>query len=98
MPRLLLVICVLLTACSKRVDELRGFHDPTPDGGTMLAVEDDCGGSWAWIDGKKVTPRKLVPVKPGSHFVACGDTYDKEAAMEIDVPKGRSFHFDYWGP
>lgn len=97
MPRLLLV-CLLLGPCSKRVDELRGFHEPTPDGGTLLAVEDDCGGSPVWIDGKKVKPRTLVPVKPGAHLVGCGDSWDKESAMELDVPKGRSFHFDYWGP
>ena len=94
-PRLL-VICMLMGPCSKRADELRGFHDPTPDGGTMLSVE-DCAGP-AWIDGRKVKPKTPVPVKPGSHAVGCGDTWDKDTAMEIDVPKGRTYHFDYWGP
>ena len=97
MPRLLLACLVLVGPCSKREDELRGFHDPTPDGGTLLAVE-DCAGPSAWIDGHRVKPKTLVPVKPGWHFVGCGATYDKESALEIEVPAGRSFHFDYWGP
>lgn len=96
MPRLLLA-CLLLGPCSKREKELRGYHEPTPDGGTMLSVE-DCAGPWAFIDGHKVKPNTLVPVKPGPHEVGCGDRFEKDTAMGVDVPRGRSYHFDYWGP
>lgn len=97
MPRLLFFSCLLMGPCGKRVDELRGYHEPSPDGGTMLSVE-DCPGGPAWIDGKKVKPGALVSVKPGSHRVDCSDAWDKDHALEAMVPKGRAFHFDYWGP
>ena len=91
------IACLLFSPCSDREKELRGWHEPSADGGTLLSVE-DCVGPAAWVDGKKVKPSTPVPVKPGSHEVGCGAPYDKNLSMGVDVPRGRTYHFDYWGP
>ena len=93
----MLLACLLMGPCSKREKELRGWHEASPDGGTMLSVE-DCVGPVAFIDGHPVKPYTPVPVKPGSHEVQCGAPYEKDASMGVDVPRGRTYHFDYWGP
>ncbi|MBL8957502.1 MAG: hypothetical protein JNK82_42405 [Myxococcaceae bacterium] len=93
LPRVL-AASIALAVCSKKTD-LRGFDERTPDGGTLLVVDDDSGGGCPLtVDGRPVKAHRPIAVKPGRHTVACGSGND----FDVTVRAGHTYHFDYWGP
>lgn len=88
MRALLLSIALCLAACKKAP----GWEERSPDGGTMLEIDADCGGQPLAIDGEPVLKGIPKPVKAGRHRVECGD-----AGREVEVHDGRLFHFKFWG-
>lgn len=89
-------VAILLLACSEGVSDLRGRAVASPDGGTYLVVEDDNGGACGpvLVDGKPWPHALHVAgaISPGPHAIQCGTD------LELDVPIGVTYHFDYWGP
>ncbi|CAA7616586.1 conserved exported hypothetical protein [Magnetospirillum sp. UT-4] len=88
------LLIALVVACDDGY--LRGAVEASPDGRTYLAIHDDNGGGCGPIkvDGEvwpfpMRTPRAI---EPGRHTIECG------IAIEFDIPKGKLFKFDYWGP
>jgi hypothetical protein len=93
-PRALLLILLSLSCKGRR--ELRGFEEPTLDGGTMLVVDDDAGGECqVFVDGLRFKAHKPKAVAAGPHAVDCGD---RSTALQITVHSGYTYHFDSWGP
>ena len=101
MRALVFLLCaiLLITAfgCAKR--ELRGKSIRSADGKTYLAVDDNNGGGCgAILVDRQQWPHPLHvagSIEPGLHQIACGDT---NHFIEFAVERGRTFHFDYWGP
>ena len=63
------------------------------DGGTYLVLE-DTEGSVCKVD-NKIWPHKegeQGTIVPGTHFIKC------LSSIELEIPAGVVFHFDYWGP
>jgi hypothetical protein len=95
----LVAVALVCTSCPK--GDLRGFDERTPDGGTLLVIDDDNGGGCTlWVDGRAWKHPKGVaaPVKPGAHTVDCGDKPSPGNAYDVRVREGHTWHFTYWGP
>ncbi len=96
--RALLLGCVAagLVGCCEGVSDLRGCAVATQDGRTYLVVDDDNGGKCGplLVDGQPWPYAIHAPgeISAGAHTIECG------ADVEIDVPAGTTYHFDYWGP
>jgi hypothetical protein len=97
--RTALLLGALLAASCGEGRDLRGRSEPSHDGATWLAIEDDNGGSCAplLVDGEPWPHAAGVPgrVRPGPHRIACGRD---DPGLEVSVQAGTVFHFDYWGP
>lgn len=91
---ILLALLLFLTSCGYR--DLRGKISNSSDKKTYLIIEDDNGGQCGgiYVDGKK-WPHAIGekgPIEAGMHTIECG------AKIEFNIPAGKTFHFDYWGP
>ena len=89
---LLLIGFLCLLGCGD--GDIRGSSEPSPDGKTYLAVMDAGGDCELKVDGKPWPHAvgKAGLIEPGRHSVeSCGE-------IEIDVPPGVVYKFDYWGP
>ena len=91
---LALAVTFPLSACDD--GHLRGSVTPSSDGNTYLSVVDDNGGGFGPIivDGA-LWPFKIGEpgaISPGRHTLECG------SSMEVDIPAGVVFEFEYWGP
>jgi hypothetical protein len=88
-----LVLALLLSACSD--GHLRGFVEPSTDGGTYLVFEDDHGGCPIQVNGEPWPHERgeVGAVDPGTQVVECGG-----GTLSFIIPEGVVFHFDYWGP
>ena len=75
---------------------LRGSVVPSKDGKTYLSIVDDNGGGCGpiLVDGKKwkYALHEPGPISPGIHTIDCG------GEIEFEIPAGKVFSFDYWGP
>lgn len=78
------------------VEHLRGSVTPSEDGKTYLVVADDNGGQCGRIlvDGKvwEYNINEAGPISSGWHTIECGTKVD------VEIPEGVIFRFDYWGP
>jgi hypothetical protein len=78
--------------------ELRGSVQPSTDGETYLVVLDDNGGKcgginvdgrpWVWSIGE------AGKISQGRHVIDCGGS----GGIEVTIPAGTVYSFDYWGP
>ena len=91
---MIFTMVVALVGCGNR--DLRGTFKKSSDGKTYLAIVDDNGGQCGplKVDGKiwPYKPDESGPIAAGKHTVECGTTID------IIVPDGAVYKFDYWGP
>lgn len=91
--------CALSVSCGwlfHSDGHLRGSTTESSDGQTYLSILDDNGGGCGpiLVDGQ-AWPHKIgVPglIAPGIHRIECG------GGLELEIPPGVIFHFDYWGP
>ena len=86
-------ILVLCVGCNHHVS--RGSFSQSQDGLTYLAIMDDNGGACALkVDGKvwRYPIGQAVRIEPGIHTIECGGD------LQIEIPRGTNFKFDYWGP
>ncbi|MBL8957501.1 MAG: hypothetical protein JNK82_42400 [Myxococcaceae bacterium] len=86
--RALLVVTLVLLSCKKAP----GYEERSPDGGTLLEIDADCGQGALRIDGQPVEKGVPSAVTPGRHHVDCGPN-----GREVEVHDGQLFHFNYWG-
>jgi len=80
---------------------LRGDAESSSDGRTYLLIQDDNGGLCGSIlvDGE-IWPHEIGVmgvIEPGLHTLGCGSLADP-GEVEVVVPEGVVFSFDYWGP
>lgn len=91
-----LLVLLLCLACNHSHSQLRGSFAQSQDGKTYLAIMDDNGGHCGPInvDGRAWPYPIGRPgqIEPGHHTIACGGD------VQIDIPQGVLFKFDYWGP
>jgi hypothetical protein len=89
-------LSVIAAGCDR--EHLRGRAEASADGRTYLVIEDDNGGACGRIfvdDREWPTPIDSPhPISPGPHVIRCGES----GSVEFEVPRGTTFHFDYWGP
>jgi hypothetical protein len=89
-------LAALLLGCHEGVSDLRGRAVPSQDARTYLVIDDDNGGGCGpiLVDGTRWPHALHAPgeISPGAHTITCG------GSLEIDVPAGSTYHFDYWGP
>ena len=88
-------------ACTKR--ELRGEVSSSRDGNTYLVIDDDNGGHCELIVDGEIWRHEIGVagrIEPGTHAIDCGalEHFDPRNAIQLVVPQGTVFHFDYWGP
>jgi len=88
-------VSALVLSCGK--SELRGHSTPSADGHTYLVVAESPGCSTFYLDGKP-WPHALGArglVASGRHELSCSDGSNH---VEVEVKRGQTFGFDYWGP
>jgi len=98
---LILTIALFLAVnyLSKDTDaiyELRGKYKPSQDNKTYLVIEDDNGGQCGPLYVNKKKWPHAVNVRgetlPGEHLIKCG------TSVIVNIKKGNTYYFDYWGP
>jgi len=94
MARILIFILLVLASC-KGDDYLRGSVIRSEDGKTYLSIVDDNGGHCdIYVDDKlwSYTIDEAGIILPGTHKISCG------VDIWFEIPEGKIFQFDYWGP
>ena len=90
-PGIILTIAVL-AGCSEV--HLSGTLEPSEDGKTYLAIDDNNGGHCESIlvDGEVWSHPVKEPaqIEPGVHYIQCG------SKVEVDIPEATLFHFNHW--
>ena len=96
--RVLIAFCILnLVACTKSSNrDLRGSTTVSKDAKTYLVIADNNGGGCGpiYVD-NKIWDHKLNEqgeISAGPHKIKCG------TEIQFEIPTGKVFTFDYWGP
>ena len=92
--RILMVIALIVSGCSGD-RYLRGSVEDSEDGRTYLMIVDDNGGFCEIYIDDKPWPHEIGEagvIEPGQHKISCGGD------LWFEIPEGKVFKFDYWGP
>ena len=97
---LLSLALVSYTACGK--SHLKGSYTPSRDGNTYLAFVNDRGGSCGqtMVDGK-AWPHPVgesAPIDPGQHTISWQHTIPCVGQIQVNIPKGVDYRFEFWEP
>jgi hypothetical protein len=96
-PRIQFVFLLvpLILSCAKK--DLRGQSTPSADGRTYLVIAESPGCAAFSVDSKGwphgVGVRGAVPA--GRHELSCSDGSNQ---IQLEINRGQTFRFDYWGP
>ena len=91
----LFLIPMLMLSCARK--DLRGQSTPSADGRTYLVIAESPGCATFVVDGKPWPHAIGAPgaVLAGRREISCSDGSNN---VQVEVKRGQTFRFDYWGP
>jgi hypothetical protein len=89
------LLALPVLSCGK--NDLRGHSTPSVDGRTYLVIAESPGCAAFSVDGKPWLHGVGVPgvVPAGLRELSCSDGSNQ---VQVEVKRGQTFRFEYWGP